>query len=128
MKKIVIDKEGLFNITHAALRELVIQGSSFISVQESEMKESGLTPCFEFFIVPAGVDTKLYREGKIFEFEFWRDGARECPILIDLIEKSYALSKKSNFHIVEIPSEIEYHIALDESGEEIIVENHKTWK
>lgn len=55
---------------------------------------------------------------------------RSNPVIIEYMERYPYMSNISNLKILEIPDDVEYHIAFREQGPifwEAVVENHRTW-
>jgi hypothetical protein len=58
---------------------------------------------------------------------YYYDIPRECPILVEIVEKGDADSKYSDLKIVEIPDGVNWYIE-EYDGLEHIAERHRTWR
>ena len=113
MKKIVINsRHGGFGLSDKAmLRYAEIKGLNLVS----ETDEYDLT---HFYVDSVDGDNYFYED----------EISRDDPALVQVVEElgDDAAGRYSELRIVEIPDDVEWHIA-EYDGLEHVAENHRTW-
>jgi len=80
-----------------------------------------------FGLSEADMDEYKNRKGITDPNFYYYDIPRECPILVEMVEKGDADGEYSDLKVVEIPDGVNWYIE-EYDGLEHIAERHRTWR
>jgi hypothetical protein len=58
---------------------------------------------------------------------YYYDIPRDCPVLVEMVERGNVDSRYSDLKVVEIPDDVNWYIE-EYDGAEHIAEKHRTWR
>jgi len=80
-----------------------------------------------FGLTDAALEEYKIRKGITDENFFERIIPRDCPVLVEMVEKGGADGDFSDLKIVEIPDDVNWYIE-EYDGLEHVAERHRTWR
>jgi hypothetical protein len=72
----------------------------------------------------------LFRDGAVYAFNCSKEASRSDPALVKIVEEmgEAASDEISSLKILEVPSDVSWHIDEDEDGTEYVRENSRVWR
>lgn len=128
MKKIVINAcYGGFGLSHEAMmRYAEIKGINLVWKQDRSLKLY-----YNNLVCEQEQSMNLYYKDSVSDDNYFddRDIPRDDPVLVQIVEElgHDADGYYANLKIVEIPDDVEWHIAEYDGGSEHVAENHRKW-
>jgi len=80
-----------------------------------------------FGLSEAAMDEYRNRKGITDPNFYYFDIPRDCPVLVEMVEKGDADGDYSDLKIVEIPDDVNWYIE-EYDGLEHVAERHRTWR
>jgi len=80
-----------------------------------------------FGLSEAAMDEYKNRKGITDPNFYYFDIPRECPVLVEMVERGDADGEYSDLKVVEIPDDVNWYIE-EYDGLEHIAERHRTWR
>jgi hypothetical protein len=79
-----------------------------------------------FGLSDAAFDEYKNRKGITDPNFYYYDIPRDCPVLVEIVERSVASGTYAHLKVVEIPDGVNWYIA-EYDGLEHVAERHRTW-
>lgn len=80
-----------------------------------------------FGLTQAAIDEYKNRKGITDENFYYWDIPRDCPVLVEMVERGDADGTYADLKVVEIPDDVDWYIE-EYDGLEHVAERHRTWR
>ena len=80
-----------------------------------------------FGLTDAALNEYKIRKGVTDPNFYYYDIPRECPVLVEMVERGDVGGTFSDLKVVEIPDDVNWYVA-EYDGMEHVAERHRTWR